>query len=54
MYRGKGKGHPRTGLEGPERQYRRSCTLPLDGVGGQCHATAVLPLGKRPSTHTGG
>jgi hypothetical protein len=33
----KGKGHPRTGHEGPEREYWYSCTLSLasalDGVG---------------------
>jgi hypothetical protein len=43
----KGKGHPRTGHEGPEGKYRYSCTLSLksalDGVGGQRHAPAALP-----------
>jgi len=24
------------------------------GVGGQCHAPAALPMGKRPSTHCAG
>jgi len=49
------KVHPRTGHGGPEREQRYSSTLSLtsvlDGVGGQRHAPAVLPLGKRPSTH---
>ena len=43
----KGKFHPRTGHEGPEGEYRYSCTLfltsALDGVGGQRHAPAALP-----------
>jgi hypothetical protein len=47
---GKGKGHPRTGHEGPEREYRYSFTLPLtsalDGRGFQRHAPAALPAGK--------
>jgi len=46
----KGKVHPRTGLEGPEREYRFSSTLSLtsmlDGVVGQRHASAALPPGK--------
>ena len=46
--KGKGKVHPRTGHEGPEREYRYSSTLSLtsalDRVGGQRHApTALLP-----------
>jgi hypothetical protein len=51
----KGKGLPRTGPEGPEGEYRYSSTLSLtlalDGVGGQRHAPAALPPGKRPGTH---
>ena len=39
--------HPRTGHEGPEREYRYSFTLSLasalDGVGVQCHALVALP-----------
>ena len=40
-----------------QRQNRgkASLTSALDGVGGQRHAPAALPLGKRPGTHcTGG
>ena len=49
--KGKGKGHPRTGHEGPEGEQMYSSTLPstsaLDGgVGGQRHAPAALPQGK--------
>jgi len=48
--KGKGKIHPRTGHEDPEGELRYSSTpsltLVLDGVGGQCHTTATLPLGK--------
>jgi hypothetical protein len=48
--KGKGKGHPRTGHEGPEGEQRYSSTLSLtsalDGVGGQHHAPAALPPGK--------
>ena len=47
---GKGKGHPRRGHEGPEGEYRYSCTLSLtsalDGVSGQRHAPVALPPGK--------
>jgi hypothetical protein len=55
----KGKVHPRTGYEGPEGEYRYSCTLSLtsalDGVDGQRHAPAALPPGERPGTNcTGG
>ena len=43
---GKGKGHPITGHEGPEGEYRNSSTLSLtsapDGVGGR-HASTDLP-----------
>ena len=49
-YKGKGKGHPITGHEGPEGEQMCSSTLPLtsalDGVGGQHHAPAALPPGK--------
>ena len=45
--KGKGKVHPRTGLEGTEGEYRYSSTLSLTsalgGVGGQRHASADLP-----------
>ena len=48
--KGKGKGHPVTGHEGPEGEQRYSSTLPstsaLDGVDGQRHAPAALPPGK--------
>ena len=49
--KGKGKGHPRTGNEGPEGEQMYSSTLPstsaLDGgVGGQRHAPAALSQGK--------
>ena len=44
------KGHPRTGHEGPEGEWRCSSTLSLpsalDGVSGQLHASAALPPGK--------
>ena len=47
---GKGKGHPRTGHEGPDGRYTYSSTLSLtsapDGVGGQSHAPAALSPGK--------
>jgi hypothetical protein len=50
--KGKGKGHPRTGHEDPEGEYRYCSTLSLnsalDGVGGQPHAPAVLPTGQDP------
>ena len=53
--KGKGKGHPRTGNEGPKGKWRHSSTLSLTsalgGVGGQRHAPAALPPGKRPGTH---
>jgi hypothetical protein len=48
----KAKGEVRltTGHEGPEVEYRYSCTLSLtsalDGVGYQRHAPAALPPGK--------
>ena len=42
-----GKGHPRTGHEGPKGEYMYSSTLSLtsklDGVGGQRQAPAALP-----------
>ena len=44
---GKGKGHPRTGHEGPEEEQMYSSKLPstsaLDGLGDQRHAPAALP-----------
>ena len=47
IHKGKGKGLPRTGHEGPEGEQIYSSTLPststLDGVGGQHHAPAALP-----------
>jgi hypothetical protein len=47
--------HPKTGHEDPEGEYRYSTSLSLtsalDGVGGQRHAPAALPTGKRPGTH---
>ena len=46
----RGQVHPRTGHEGPKREYKYSSTLSLtsalDGVGGQRHALATLPPGK--------
>jgi hypothetical protein len=46
---GKGKGHPITGHEGLEREWRYrstiSLTSTLDGVGGQRHAPAALSPG---------
>jgi hypothetical protein len=47
----RGKVRSITGHEGPDGEYRYSYTLSLtsalDGVGGQSHASAVLPPGKR-------
>ena len=44
--KGKGKGHPRTGHDGPEGEQMYSSTLSLpsalEGVGGQRHAPAAL------------
>jgi hypothetical protein len=44
------KVHPKTGHEGPGREYRYSSTLPLtsalDGVGSQRHTPAALPRGR--------
>jgi len=54
---GKGKGifNPVTDHEVPEGEKMFSSTLPLtlalNGVGGQRHAPAALPTGKRLSTH---
>jgi hypothetical protein len=52
--KGKGKIHPRTGHESPEGE-RYSSTLSLTSalgrVGGQRHAPAALPPGKRPGNH---
>ena len=54
-YEDKGKGHPRTGHEVPEGEYRNSSTLSLtsalDAVIVQRHAPAALTAGKRPGTH---
>jgi hypothetical protein len=51
----KDKGHPRTGHEDPEGEERCSSTLyltsALDGVGGKRHASAAIPLRKRPGAH---
>jgi hypothetical protein len=51
----KGKGHPRTGHEGPEGEYKYSSTLSLtlvlDGDGWPTPWLATFPPGKRPSTH---
>ena len=48
------KIHPVTGHKGLEVEHRYrytpSLTSVLDGVGGQRHAPATLPLGKRPGT----
>jgi hypothetical protein len=56
--KGKGKAHPRRGHEGPEgeKKYRSilSLTSALDGEGGQRHAPAALPPGKRAGTHFAG
>jgi hypothetical protein len=54
--KGKGKGEsifqPRTGHKGPKGEKRYNSTLSLTsalgGVGGQRHAPAALPPGKRP------
>ena len=47
LCKGKGKGHPRTGHEGQEREQMYSSILPsTSGVGGQRHAPAALPPGK--------
>ena len=49
--KGKGKVQLRTGHQDPEREKVYSSIIPstsaLDGVGGQRHASAVLPPGKR-------
>ena len=44
---GKGKGHPRTGHEDPEEEWRYSCTLSLTStlVVSQHHASGTLPPG---------
>ena len=44
MRKGKGKGHPRTGYEGPEVEYSYSSTLPL---------TSVLDGGRWPTSRPG-
>jgi hypothetical protein len=47
--------HPKRGHEGPEGEQwyssTHSSTSALDGVGGQRHASAALPPGKRSGTH---
>jgi hypothetical protein len=45
-----GKDHPRTGYEGPEREYNStlSLTLALAGVGCQNHVSAALTPGQGP------
>jgi len=47
VFKGKGKVRPRTGNEGPEREYIYrsiiSLTLALDGMGGQHHTPGALP-----------
>jgi hypothetical protein len=53
----KGKVHPTTGHEGPEREASSTLSLAsaLDGVSGLSHAHDALPPGKRRGTHrTGG
>jgi hypothetical protein len=51
----KGTIHHRPGHKGPEGEKRYSYTLSLtsaqDGVGGQRHAPAASPPGKRAGTH---
>jgi hypothetical protein len=50
---GKGKGHPRTGHEGPEGEQMFSCTLPSTSaleVGGWSTPAALRP-GKRAVIH---
>jgi hypothetical protein len=50
LYKGKRTVQPRAGHERPEMEQRCSSTLSLtwalEGVGGQRHAPAALPLGK--------
>ena len=55
----KDKGHPRTGYEGLEGEWRYSCTLylpsALDGEGGNSTPRPLYPPGKRAGIHcTGG
>ena len=49
-YKGKDKGHPGTGREGPETEYSSSCTISvisaLDSVSGQLYDPAALFPGK--------
>jgi hypothetical protein len=48
LNKGKGRVHPTAGHEGPEGEQRYSSTpslnSALEGVGGQCHGPATLPL----------
>jgi hypothetical protein len=58
FFYGKDKFHLITGHDDPQREYRHiytfSLTSALDGVSGQRHVPAALPL-ERPGTHcTGG
>ena len=50
--KGKGKGHPRTGHEGPEGEHMYSCTPPstsaLEEGGCTTPRTGSLTLGKDP------
>jgi hypothetical protein len=52
------KHNPRTGNEGEGKEYRcnstLSLTLVLDVVGGKRHASAALPLRRRPDSHCAG
>ena len=52
LYKGKGRGHPRTGHEGPEGEQVCSYTLPLtsalDGVDGQRHSPGRFTPRKDP------
>jgi hypothetical protein len=54
----KGKGYPITGHESPEGERSYSSTLSLtpalEGVGGQRHALAALPTGKKVIYFIGG
>jgi hypothetical protein len=54
-HKGKGKGHPRTGHEGPEGEYMYSYTLPstsaLDGRGWSTSRPGRFTPPERPGTH---
>ena len=53
--KGKGKGHPRTGHEGPEGKQMYNSTLPstsaLDGGGWSLPPPGPFTPGKRPGIH---